>query len=249
LVKRNKREPDAGQTGYQPTAREQRVLGNFHARRAAEKPSPRIKVLSRDKAASITPDHPEQAVGYWLLMEALGTTDADFVHGLLKQLAHAGSQGNQVDEAEINFLLSIVKGVKPKDQLEAMLAAQMAVVHIATLRFARRLDHVETLAQQDSAERALNKLARTYATQMEALKRYRTGGEQKVTVQHVSVSEGGQAIVGNVTQAARETAPAKAANLVALTDAQKTAMTIVDKPERAPVPLQRGRKDGGRSSP
>ena len=41
--------------------------------------------------------------------------------------------------------------------------------------------------------------ALTYATQMEALKRYRTGGEQKVTVQHVSVSEGGQAIVGNVT--------------------------------------------------
>jgi hypothetical protein len=34
---------------------------------------------------------------------------------------------------------------------------------------------------------------------MEALKRYRTGGEHKVKVQHVSVSEGEQAIVGNVT--------------------------------------------------
>jgi hypothetical protein len=32
-----------------------------------------------------------------------------------------------------------------------------------------------------------------------AAKRYRTGGEQKVTVQHVSVNEGGPAIVGNVT--------------------------------------------------
>ena len=41
--------------------------------------------------------------------------------------------------------------------------------------------------------------ALTYATQMEALKRYRTCGEQKVTVQHVSVSAGAQAIVGNVT--------------------------------------------------
>jgi hypothetical protein len=48
---------------------------------------------------------------------------------------------------------------------------------------------------------------RTFATQLEALKRYRTGGEQKVTVQHVSVSEGGQTIVGNVTHAAPETAP------------------------------------------
>jgi hypothetical protein len=32
--------------------------------------------------------------------------------------------------------------------------------------------------QQDSAERAFNKLARTFAAQVEALKRYRGGGEQ-----------------------------------------------------------------------
>ena len=35
--------------------------------------------------------------------------------------------------------------------------------------------------------------------QVEALKRYRTGGEQKVTVQHVTVNDGGQAIVGSVS--------------------------------------------------
>jgi hypothetical protein len=96
-------------------------------------------------------------------------------------------------------MLSVIKGIKPKDQVEALLAAQMAAVHEATMTFARRLAHVDTLPQQDSAERAFNKLARTFVTQMEALKRYRTGCEQKVTVQHVSVSEGGQAIVGNVT--------------------------------------------------
>jgi hypothetical protein len=47
---------------------------------------------------------------------------------------------------------------------------------------------------------------------MEALKRYRTGGEQKVTVQHVTVGEGGQAIVGNVTQGQREAAPKNSAS-------------------------------------
>jgi mannose-1-phosphate guanylyltransferase len=52
---------------------------------------------------------------------------------------------------------------------------------------------------------------------METLTRYRTGGEQKVTVQQVSVSEGGQAIVGNVTQAAREAAPEQAGNAVKAT--------------------------------
>jgi hypothetical protein len=33
---------------------------------------------------------------------------------------------------------------------------------------------------------------------MEALKRYRTSGQQKMTVEHVHVHEGGQAIVGTV---------------------------------------------------
>ena len=52
--------------------------------------------------------------------------------------------------------------------------------------------------QQDSAERTFNKLARTFTTQVAALKNYRTGGQQKMTVEHVHVHEGGQAIVGNV---------------------------------------------------
>jgi hypothetical protein len=83
-------------------------------------------------------------------------------------------------------------------------------------------------AQQDSAERALNKLTRTYAMHLEAFKRYRIGGEQKVTVQHVLVNEGGKAIVGNVTQGAPATAPQKPANVTpALADARKPAMTII----------------------
>jgi hypothetical protein len=53
-----------------------------------------------------------------------------------------------------------------------------------------------------SAQTALNKLARTFAAQVEALKRYRSGGQQKMTVQHAHVAEGGQAIVGNVTSPA-----------------------------------------------
>jgi hypothetical protein len=96
-------------------------------------------------------------------------------------------------------MLSVVKGIEPKDEIEAMLAAQMAAVHMASMTFARRLAHVDTIPQQDSAERAFNKLARTFTIQMEALKRYRTGGQQKVTVEHVTVNAGGQAIVGNVS--------------------------------------------------
>jgi hypothetical protein len=127
-------------------------------------------------------------------------------------------------------MLSVIKGIEPKDQVEVMLAAQMAAIHMATIDSARRLANNDQIALKDSAERAFNKLARTFTSQMEALKRYRTGGEQKVTVQHVSVSDGGQAIVGNVTQTSSETPPEKATPTPPLlTDARAVPMEILKK--------------------
>ena len=108
-----------------------------------------------------------------LLGEAVGTADQDFLNGLLCPAFQASAPGREGGERTLNFLLSIVKGVKPRDEIEAMLAAEMATVHLAIMTFARRLNHVETIQQQDSAERALSKLARTFATHMEAMKRLR----------------------------------------------------------------------------
>ena len=34
------------------------------------------------------------------------------------------------------YALSIVKGIKPRDQVEAMLAIQMAAIHLATIKAA-----------------------------------------------------------------------------------------------------------------
>jgi hypothetical protein len=43
-----------------------------------------------------------------------------------------------------------------------------------------------------------NKLSRSFATLLEALNRHRGKGQQKVTVEHVHVHSGGQAVVGVV---------------------------------------------------
>jgi hypothetical protein len=242
----NKRAQNSVKPEYEPTAQELSVLSK-HFSGKIDQTAPRIKVLKGGK--DILPDHPHKLIGYALLMEAVGTTDLDFIQGLVQQLANAGSGRDQIDEGDVNFMLSVVKDIKPRDQIEAMLAAQMAAVHMATMKFARQLALVGTIQEQDSAERTLNKLARTFATQMETLKRYRAGVEQKVTVQQVSVSEGGQAIVGNVTQAPRDTGQEKVATSPpALTDAQIAQMPLIDKQERAPVALPRGQKDDEQSS-
>jgi hypothetical protein len=188
---------------YEPKPQERAAVKAYFARCNEKPPGPRIKVSEKDGVTQIAPDHPDLVTGQVLLMGALGTTDPDFTEGLLVQLAKAGAQGRTVDGKGLNFMLSVVKGVGPKDHVEAMIAAQMAAVHNAIMTFAHRLAHAETIPQQDSAERALNKTARTFAAQVEALKRYRTGGEQTVRVEHVTVNEGGQAIVGTVMHGGR----------------------------------------------
>jgi len=182
---------------YEPTDREKAVIAKHEERRKSSQPAPRIKVNGNQ----IDLDHQSPGHGYMLLMEGLGTTSVPFALKIQNQLIDALSIGKKPDQEAINFGLAVIASIKPRDELETMLSAQMAAIHCATMTFARRLNHVENIPQQDSAERTLNKLARTFTTQMEALKRYRRNdGEQKVVVQHVNVNDGGQAIVGTVEQ-------------------------------------------------
>ena len=138
-------------------------------------------------------------------------------------------------------MLSVVKGIEPRDQIEAMLAAQMAAVHNATMTFARHLAHADNLAQQDSAQTAFNKLARTFTAQVSALKNYRSKGEQKMTVQHVHVAEGGQAIVGNVNAPAEGVGARKKSEVQphALAYAPGVEMPRHVETEREKVPIAR----------
>jgi hypothetical protein len=218
---------------YEPTPVDVEALKAYRVARARGRP--RLKVM----AGKLKIDHPDPAFGHLSLLKAVGSTDSDFLHGLTNQLVNAGSHGSAADEDGINFMLAVVKGIEPRDQVEAMLAAQMAAVHMASMTFARRLAHVDNLPQQDSASNAFNKLARTFAAQAEALKRYRSGGEQKMTVQHVHVAEGGQAIVGNVNAPTEGVGARKKSEVQphALGYAPGVAMPRQIEAERATVPI------------
>src|SRR5262245_48591977 len=110
--------PNSVKQKYVPTAAERTAIEKFLARNAA-KPAPRLKILKEKPRIAL--DHPHELAGQALLMDALGTADLDFYRGLLTQLADPDSRTRQIDEHELNFMLSVVKGVEPKDQLEAML--------------------------------------------------------------------------------------------------------------------------------
>lgn len=131
------------------------------------------------------------------------TGSSDVSAALLGQLAVLGSHGERIDEKATNFALGFIHSMKPRDAAELALLAQMAATHQAAMMLARRLNHVENIPQQDAAERAFNKLLRSYTAQMETLKRYRSKGQQVVRVERVTVESGAQAVVGSVTHGGR----------------------------------------------
>ena len=158
--------------------------------------APRIKL----HAHGFSIDHPDPDIGERLMANALGVTDREAMDGILRQLVRASVNGGTHDEVNLSFMISMATSLKPRDSVEAMLVAQMVSVHVMAMRCAQHLANAEDIAQRDSAALALGRLARTFPAQIDALTRYRSHGEPAITVQNVSVGDGGKAIVGNVTQ-------------------------------------------------
>ena len=105
-------------------------------------------------------DHPDPELGDRLMAGALGAADRDAMHGILRQLARASSKGRKPDAVNLAFMISMVRSIRPRDSVEAMLVAQMVSVHVMAMRCAHHLANAEDIARQDSAARALGKLAR-----------------------------------------------------------------------------------------
>jgi hypothetical protein len=203
-----------------------------------EEPSVRFTKPTEGSDLRARVDHPNELIGQCLLADALGSANNDFVNGLAAQLVIASQRG-EVDLRKLNFKLAVIKESKPRDQFESMLVAEMVEMHVAIMSVAHQLDNVP-VAQLDSIASAFNKLARTFVMQMDGLKRYRSDVGENLTVQHVSVSDGGQAIVGNVTQLTREQRQEKiAAQLPASSDTKVVPMPRLDENKEHDIQYRR----------
>jgi hypothetical protein len=153
---------------YERSPVEQAAVDRFCERRKHH-PTPAMRIKTDDGVAMISADHPDAYVGGILAMQSIGTTNGEFYKGVISQLVAICPSGpsGAVETDTLNFALSLLQGVGPKDQVEGMLAAQMCAVHMATMVAARRLAKVQTLEQQDSAARMFNQLSRTFVALVE----------------------------------------------------------------------------------
>ncbi len=131
-------------------------------------------------------------------------------------------------------------GIAPRDELEGMLATQILACHNAAMECHRRAMIPDQHFEVRNANLShANRLSRTYASLLEALNRHRGKGQQKMTVEHVNVHDGGQAIVGNVQQGGGSDKKEKEQpDAKAITHAPQPAMRREDT-ERETVPIAR----------
>ena len=136
-------------------------------------------------------------------------------------------------------------GIAPRDELEGMMATQLIAAHHATLECYRlAILNGQTFEVWRESLNQANKLSRTWATLLDALNKHRGKGQQKVTVEHVHVHAGGQAVVGNVERPGgggggkSEEQPHAKENIQAIAHAPEPPMWRQD-PERDAVPVTR----------
>ncbi len=129
----------------------------------------------------------------------LDTNLRPYVFTLINQSIRAYPRVGDLKSKDIcDPIISMLLGIEPMDTIETMLAAQLVSVHNLCMEQISLAAHSTQIDAVESFTNCATKLSRTFITQIEALDKRRGRGGQKMTVEHVHVNEGGQAVIGNV---------------------------------------------------
>lgn len=131
-----------------------------------------------------------------------GTTTKSGADRIINQMASILVWGrNDAVEKKVVAALDLVVELAPANATQALLAVQMLGVHEAALLFLQRAtSEAQTFEGCDANVLRATRLMRLFSEQAELIARLKgKTSQQKVTVEHVHIHQGGQAIVGAVT--------------------------------------------------
>jgi hypothetical protein len=175
-------------------------------------------------------------------LKNIGGSQSDHWNNILANQAVQALWIKNSDEEErdrqLRAIVAALVGIGPRDELEGMIATQLIAAHNAAMECYRRaMIGEQTFEGRRENLAQANKLSRTHAVLLEALNRHRGKGQQKVTVEHVHVHAGGQAVVGMVKTPGGDGAKSKdQAHAKQIAHAPQPAVWSADK-EREPVPI------------
>ena len=175
-----------------PTDAEQAEILAHAERKKTRRQAPRFKVCRQeDNQVQMMPTGVHADVAGVGLMNAFGIINLDLAESLLQQIinaTHVQPPGVPVAEANLNAAVAAVTGIGPQDEAEAMLAAQMVGVHWVAMALLSKAGSTNDRTLLNDVGNLAVKLLRTFPAHLDALKRYRSAGEQRVVVQHQHVN-------------------------------------------------------------
>lgn len=137
-----------------------------------------------------------------ILAQATGVKDPGVATLIIDSLTRLQVPHNSAVTAvqRLDFAVSTMHEISPKTIMEAFLAAQMVAVHHASLAaIEKATSPYGTDERQATSIASATSLMRLFVEQLDAMAKLKgKTGQQKVTVEHVHVHDGGQAIVGAV---------------------------------------------------
>jgi hypothetical protein len=176
-------------------------------------PAPEVRIGQDAQGQPVLGLPHTDEVGWQAQMKAaFGTTSGGFVDAeILRLLAVLRAMRDDLPlEIKVNAALAVIAGIAPRNEVEALLAVQMAMTHIAAMRMLTELNRINPHVSPGGVAIAGTvgaKLLRAFSGQVEALAKLRRPAVQVVRVERVNVAAGGQAIVGAVTHTSRGTCP------------------------------------------
>jgi hypothetical protein len=205
--KKNNRTADALRSIYKAKQEVQKAERKSHNMPGVSKfHSDCARTIMEEASNLLTPEHLTQiTVGGEALPDSRDRTLAGVRETLLDSTniaidASATRLELLADVDAVALGIDAAESIQAQNSLEKMLAHQMAAAHKHSLnlmaKIPRAADNLEALRITNASVR----LMLAYQDGMRLLQKLRSGGRQVVIVQHVQVSEGGQAVIAGGVQ-------------------------------------------------
>lgn len=178
-----------------PSPHESAAAQRFLERRADPDAKSQLTIKGDEETRTlsiVSGEHDKDYVaGRLVALDTFATGYFEFSEAMLDQLrAIATDRLGNFDIEKLNQVVSIIQGINPRNELEAMHAVQMAAVHLATMRTAKSAMTAFSREHEQWAGSCLAKLSRTFAMQVDTLKNLRLNGTQHIHIHHHRDEEG-----------------------------------------------------------
>lgn len=163
-----------------------------------------MKIASKSAPLRLVPDRPDTSNLKRIAGSNRDTFNTDLITATLKCLSTSASLSEDRRTQQYEAAAVALMAFQPTDEIEGMLAAQAVAMHHMSMECARRaIIPEQPFEMAQGFRKAAANASRTFIELLAALDKKRgKGGQQKVTVEHVHVHSGGQAIVGAVAPGA-----------------------------------------------